>query len=115
MGVFQQPFHAAVLRQEFFCGFVANARQSGDIIYRITHHTQIINNLFGAFYLKFFLHFGDAPNFNAIAHTGRAIHKNILRNQLGKIFIWGNHINLKIFFFCLFGKSANNIICLKSF
>ena len=110
MGIFQQAFHTAIGLNKLFSGFIAYPRKPRNIVHGISHHAQIIDDLKRVFYLKFFLYLGDTPNFNAVTHTCRAIHKNIFRYQLCKVLIWGNHIGLKAFFFSLFGQGSNNVV-----
>ena len=115
IGVFEERFQTAIFFDEFFCRLIAHPGESRYIVDGIAHHAEVVNDLFGAFYFKFFLHFGDAPNLNTIAHPRGAVHKNIFRNQLRKVLVGGHHKGLKPFFFGLFGECPYNIIGLIAF
>ena len=110
VGIAQQSFHGIELFDELFGRFITYARQSGNIVAGIAHHSEVINHLFGAFHAKSFLHFGNAPNFDAIAHSSRTVHKNVLAHQLPKILVGSHHKHLVVFFFGLFGQGADEVV-----
>ena len=110
MRIGQQIFHRTVLRQKLFCGFISHAWQAWDVVNRVSHHAQVVDDLLWVVDFKFFFYFFYPPNLDSISLTWWAIHKNIWRDQLRKIFIGGHHIHIKTLFFSLFGKGSDDII-----
>ena len=115
MCIGQQTFHRAISSNKLLSGLVTYPWQAGNVIHRITHHSQIINDLRRCLYLKLRLDFFYTPFFVAISHPRGTEHKNIVRNQLSKILIRSHHIGHKSFLFSLFCQCPNDVISLISF
>jgi len=60
--------------------------------------------------LKILTNLFDSQNLHFVTHPLRLIHKDIFRNQLGIIFIWCDHKNLKPGLFSRFRQCPDHII-----
>ena len=110
MRVFQQVLHRAEFLDQFLGGYFAHTRKSRNVVDRIAHHPQEIDDLLRPFHAKPLEHFGHTPDFNPVAHSRRFIDKDILRHKLRKIFIRRHHEYLIALLFGLLGNRPDKVV-----
>src|SRR5690606_6188892 len=82
MAMFDQCFYRTILLNEFLSRFFAYAWDARNVIYRVSPKAQDVDHLRYVCYFPFFQNFRNTQNFSTIAHSGRFINKDVLRDQL---------------------------------
>ena len=109
VGMGKQVFDAAEFRYQFLRGFLAHARTAGDIVGRVSHQSQHIDDLLGGPDIEFGFYLLDAHDFKSAAMFG-TVHKHVVRYQLAVVFIGGHHIGGDTLLSGFGGKGTYHII-----
>ena len=109
VSVGKQVFDTAEFRYQFLCGFLSHARTAGDIVGRVSHQSQHIDDLLCGLNIEFGFYLLDAHDLKSAAMFG-AVHKYVVRYQLSVVFIGGHHISGDTLFSGFGGKCAYHII-----
>ena len=114
MNVLVQAFHRTVGLQELDGCFFSHTRHPGDVVRRIAHQSQQIDDLLGVFQAIALAHLFRAPHACGIASPAGSEHPNLVRHQLGKVLVWGHHEDVKPFLLCALREAANQVVCFES-
>ena len=108
-----QPLHGAIGLQEFDGGLFADPRHSRDVVGRIAHQPEQIDDLLGVFQSVAFTHFLRTPNRGGVAAAARTIHPDLLGHKLGEVLVWRHHEHVEAFLLGTLRKATDQVVCLK--
>ena len=92
VGVFEQVFYRAKLRNKFGRRLFTYAGATGHVVRRIAFEGQEVYYLARRRYAVAFAHLLWAAYFEALSLDGRAVHKHAVGHQLAVVFVGGHHI-----------------------
>ena len=91
VGVGQQVLDAAELGDEFLCRLLAYARTAGDVVRRVAHQAQHVDDLQGGLDVELRLDFLRAHHLEAARVLG-AVHEDVLAHQLAVVLVGRHHV-----------------------
>ena len=92
VGMGKQVFDAAEFSHQLLCGFLSHARTAGDVIGRVAHQSQHVDDLLCGLDIELRFYLLDAHDFESAAVFG-AVHEYILRYQLAVVFVGRHHVS----------------------
>ena len=107
--MFQQIFDAAEFADQLLCGFLSDARTTGNVVGGVTHQSEHINDLPGGLDVELGFHLLYAHDLKAACVLG-SVHKYVFGYQLAVVFIRGHHVGGDALLPRLRGKRADNIV-----
>ena len=111
--VFYQSLYASKLVDEFDGCLLSNTRASREVVGRVTHQCQKIDNLEWGRDAVFLFNLSNAQLL-VTTTMARSEHKYVVSYQLGIILIWCEHIGFYTHLACLQGNGTNDIIRLET-
>ena len=113
--MFKQVFYRAKLVYEFHGCLLANTWTSRYIIGCIAHESEQVDDLGRGVDAVLLAYFFRTEYLKLLITELWSEHSDVFADQLTVIFVGGHHESLQsIDISCLCGKSANDVICLKS-
>ena len=111
--IFNQSLYASKLVDEFDGCLLSNTRASREVVGRVTHQCQKIDNLEWGRDAVFLFNLGNAQLLVTTAMS-RSEHEYVVSYQLGIILIWCEHIGFDTHLASLQGNGTNDIIRLET-
>ena len=115
INMFKEPFHRAILLNEFRGSFLAHARNTGDIIARVTPKTKNINKLCRSIDTIFLAYLFRTEHLCILTKLRRTIDKDIFSHQLPEILVGCHHISEEARLLSFLSESANHVVSLIAF
>ena len=114
VNVLVKAFHGTVRLQKFDGGFLPHTRNTGDVVRRIAHQSQQIDDLLGVFQAVALTHLLRTPHARGVASAAWPKHPNLVCHKLGKVLVWGHHEDVKPLFLGAFREAPNQVVRFKS-
>ena len=114
VNVLVKAFHGAVRLQELDGGFFPDARHTGNVVRRIAHQPQQIDDLLGVFQAVALTHLLRTPHARGVAASAGPKHPNLVRHELREVLVGRHHENVEPFLFCPLGEAPNQVVGLES-
>ena len=114
MNVLVQAFHRTVGLQELDGCFFSHTRHAGDVVRRIAHQPQQIDDLLGVFQAVALTHFFRTPHTCGIASPAGPEHPNLVRHKLGEVLVRRHHKDVKPFLLGALGEASNQVVRFES-
>ncbi|CAI8244950.1 MAG: Uncharacterised protein [Flavobacteriia bacterium] len=92
------------------CSLLSYARQAWDVVHRIAHHAQKVDDLLGPLHTEFRAHLCNPHDLRGCTALCRFVHKDLVGHQLTEILVRGHHIGGVALGLCFFGQCSDHII-----
>ena len=113
VGRSQQVLDAAEFLNELLCSFLPYPRTAGNVIDRIAHQSQHIDDLQRRLQSPLLLHFLNAENLCFVALADRrTIHLDAFRNELTEVLVGCHHVGFDALQVCLMREGSDDVISL---
>ena len=108
----QQAFDASELRNQFLRCLFSYAGTSWNVVSRVAHQPEHVDDLCGRFDIEFLLNFIDSHDVEVLVAVFRAIHEYMFAYKLAIVFVGSHHIRIDAPFPGLCRQCADHIVCL---
>jgi len=96
VGVGEQPFHAAKLRDELRCRLGAHARAAGDVVARVAHEGKVVDDGERRGQAVFGAHFRRSEHLPRPGSARRPLQQDAFLDELGVVLVGRNHAHLDV-------------------
>ena len=110
VAVGQDVFEGSVLSEELGGGFLADSGDSGNVVDRVAHQSQDIDDLIHPLNAPLFADLGGPHHFGGLASAGRLVHLDSVGDKLPKILVRRHHEHLKAGLFGLVGQGSDHVV-----